>query len=144
MTDITPEQMKSFNDQQIDEFRANGGSTAMFGNAMVLLTTTGAKTGRTLTSPLVYGTDGDTVFVIASKAGAPSNPSWFHNLVANTGVTVEIGTQTYEATAEVCEESERARLYAIQAAARSAFAEYAAKTDRVIPVVVLKGVPAPR
>ena len=136
--------MKNFNDMQIAEFRENGGVTKQFGSAMAVLTMTGAKSGRSITTPLVYGTDGEKVFVIASKAGAPSHPAWFHNLVANPSVTVEIGANTYQATAVVVPEGpERDRLYAIQAAEKPAFAGYAAATDRVIPVVILEGVPAP-
>ena len=93
--------MNEFNAKVIAEFRANAGKVGppFEGSPMVLLTTTGARTGRTLTSPLVYSTDGDNVVIIASKAGAPSNPAWYHNLVANPTVTLEISEETFQATA---------------------------------------------
>ena len=123
----------------IDEFRANGGVVGgMFeGMPMVLVTMTGAKSGRELCSPLVYSTDGDDVVIIASKGGAPSHPNWYHNLVANPAVTVEVGTDTWEATAHEVEGDERQRLYDAQAAEMPQFAEYeksATEAGRVIPV----------
>jgi deazaflavin-dependent oxidoreductase (nitroreductase family) len=105
---------------------------------MLLLTTTGAKTGRRLTSPLVYSKDGDDIIVIASKAGAPTNPDWFHNLKANPEVTVEVGTDEFEARAEITEGDERQRLFDAQAELMPNFKEYEAATDRVIPVVRLR------
>ena len=123
----------------IAEFRANGGEVGgqLAGLPVMLLTMTGAKSGRELCSPLVYSMDGDDMVVIASKAGAPENPNWYHNLVANPTVTVEVGTDTYEATAVLAEGDERQRLYDQQAADQPQFLEYAAnaaKTGRVIPV----------
>jgi len=139
VTAASPGSMKTFNEQIIDEFRANGGQVGgpFQGAPLVLLTTTGAKTGQPRTSPVVHGTDGDRIYVIASKAGADTNPDWFHNLVANPEVTVELGTETFSATAEVVEEPERARLYAKMVGAMPGFGEYQEKTDRVIPVVIL-------
>ena len=131
--------LADFNRALIAEFRANGGRTAgPFADApLLLLTTTGARSGRTHTTPLVYGTDGDEIFVIASKGGAPTHPAWFHNLVANPTVQVEVGTDTYAASAVVVEGDERDRLYVKQATERPAFAEYQERTDRLIPVVRL-------
>lgn len=128
-----------FNQKVIEEFRANDGvcSGPMEGMPMILVTMTGAKTGRDLCSPLVYSTDGDDVVIIASKAGAPSHPNWYHNLVANPNVTVEVGPDEYEATAELVEGHERKRLYDAQAAQMPQFAEYernAAEHGREIPV----------
>lgn len=128
-----------FNKGVIEEFRANGGvcSGPMDGMPMILVTMTGAKSGRRLTSPLVYSTDGDDIVVIASKGGAPNHPSWYHNLVANPTVTVEVGTDTWEATAELAEGDERKRLYDAQAAAMPQFSDYeksAAEAGREIPV----------
>ena len=128
-----------FNRGIIEEFRANGGVVGgpFEGAPMILVTMTGAKSGRRLTSPLVYSTDGDDVVIIASKAGAPSHPNWYHNLVANPTVTVEVGTDTWEATAELAEGDERKRLYDAQAAQMPQFAEYeksAAEAGREIPV----------
>ena len=135
--------MKSFNEKIIEEFRANGGKVGgqFEGAPMLLLTTTGAKTGRRLTSPLVYAQDGDRLLVFASKAGAPTNPAWYHNLVANPTVTVEVGTETLEARATVVTGEERDRLYAEQAKRMPNFATYQENTTRVIPVVALERTP---
>ncbi len=91
---------KSFNAGIIDEFRANGGKVGgMFeGAPMLLLTTTGAKSGNPYTTPVVHTNDGDRIVIIASKAGAPTHPDWYHNIVANPEVTVELGTETFQAT----------------------------------------------
>ena len=132
----------AFNSALIDEFRNNGGQvTGMFAGApLVLITTTGAKSGNRRTSPVVYTTDGDRVVVIASKGGAPTSPDWYHNLVANPDVTVELPTETFEARAKVAEGPERDRLYDAQAALMPNFAEYQKATTRKIPVVVLERV----
>lgn len=127
----------SFNAKVIDEFRANEGVCGgpFEGAPMILVTMKGAKSGRSLTSPLVFSTDGDDPVIIASMAGAPNNPNWYHNLVANPDVTVEIGTESFEATAVLTEGDERDRLYAAQAEKMPQFAEYATKAaPRVIPV----------
>jgi len=131
--------MHDFNNAIIEEFRANDGVVGgpFEGAPMVLLTTTGAKSGTARTSPLVYFAEGDRRIIFASKAGAPTNPDWYHNILANPQVTVEIGTETYEATAQVIEGDERDRIYAAQAAIMPGFAEYQEKTTRVIPVVEL-------
>lgn len=131
--------MKTFNENLIAEFRANGGTvTGTFAGApLVLLTMTGAKSGRRITVPLVHTRDGDRVVVIASKGGAPEHPAWYHNLVANPSVTVELPGETFEATAALADEPERTRLYDAQAEAMPNFREYQEKTDRVIPVFVL-------
>lgn len=128
-----------FNRDLIDEYRANGGQTSgPFKDApLLLLTTTGRKSGQQRTSPVVFTRDGDDVIVIASKAGADTDPEWFLNLVADPTVTVELGTQSFEATAVVTEGEERDRLYAAQAEKMEGFKEYEAKTSRVIPVVRL-------
>ena len=130
----------SFNDGVVAEFRANGGKVGgpFAGAPMMILTTTGAKSGQPRTMPLVYTTDGDRYVIIASKGGAPTSPDWFHNLVANPEVTVEVGTETFQARASVPEEPEHARLYDAQAALMPNFAEYQQKTTRKIPVVVLE------
>jgi deazaflavin-dependent oxidoreductase (nitroreductase family) len=131
--------MDDFNRQVIEEFRSNGGVVGgpFAGSTVLLLTTTGARSGRTRVTPVVSRTEDGDVFVFASKAGAPTHPDWFHNLVANPSVTVELGTDTYPATAEVLEGAERDRVYAAQAEQFPNFAEYQAATDRVIPVVRL-------
>jgi deazaflavin-dependent oxidoreductase (nitroreductase family) len=137
VTDVSP--MKKFNDDLIAEFRANGGKvTGQFERApLLLLTTYGAKSGKRYTTPLVYTTDGDRFVVIASKGGAPHHPDWYHNVVAHPTVQVEVGPETYEATASLAEGEERQRLYDAQAAVMPVFKEYAAKTTREIPVVIL-------
>jgi deazaflavin-dependent oxidoreductase (nitroreductase family) len=128
-----------FNKDLIAEYRANGGEVSgPFADApLLLLTTKGRKTGEPRTSPVVYLQDGEDVVVIASYAGRDVNPSWFHNLVADPEVTVEVGADRYQAEAVVTEGDERDRLYAAQAARMDAFNEYQEKTDREIPVVRL-------
>ncbi len=129
-----------FNQRVIAEFRANGGKVGgpFDGSPMLLLTTTGARSSRPRTTPLVYTTDGDRIVIIASKAGAPTNPDWYHNLVANPLATIEIGSERFQARATVAEGEERDRLYSQQAARMPGFAEYQKKTTRRIPVVVLE------
>ena len=105
---------------------------------MLLLHTTGARSGAERVSPLVYQEVGDDVAVFASMGGAPTHPAWFHNLVAHPDVTVEIGTDTVPMRARVAEGDERERIWARQKELMSGFADYEAKTDRVIPVVVLE------
>jgi deazaflavin-dependent oxidoreductase (nitroreductase family) len=132
----------AFNAALVDEFRSNAGRvTGMFAGApLVLITTTGAKSGKKRTTPIVYTTDGDRIVIIASKGGAPTSPDWYHNLVVNPGVTVELPTETFEARARVTEDPERERLYRAQAALMPNFAEYEKATTRKIPVVVLERV----
>ena len=136
-------EMQEFNQRIIAEFRANEGRVGppFEGAPMVLLTTTGAKSGKQRTTPLVYLPNGERVVVFASKAGAPTDPDWYRNLVANPDVTVEVGTEKYEATAVVTGGEERDGLYAQQASKFPNFAEYEKKTDRVIPVVALERKP---
>ena len=128
-----------FNLQIINEFRANGGETfgVFKGRPLLLLTTTGATSGEQRTTPLVYSKDGDRVVIIASMGGAPKHPAWYLNLSASPRVTVELGTEKFEATASSAEGAERDRLYAQQAAMMPAFTEYEQKTTRRIPVVLL-------
>jgi deazaflavin-dependent oxidoreductase (nitroreductase family) len=132
--------INDFNTRITEEFRANGGVVGppFAGRPMVLLTTTGARSGVARVTPLVYLQRAEDIVVFASKGGAPTHPAWYHNLVANPDVTVEVGTETYEAVATPLEGDERDRVYAIQAELIANFADYAAKTDRVIPVVALK------
>jgi deazaflavin-dependent oxidoreductase (nitroreductase family) len=130
----------NFNQKIIEEFRANAGKVGgqFAGAPMLLLTTTGAKSGQLRTSPMVYTTDGDHMIVIASKGGAPTNPAWFHNLVANPIVTVERGTEQFQARATVPETAERDCLFNQVATIMPGFAEYQRNTTRQIPVVVLE------
>ncbi|MCW2882623.1 MAG: hypothetical protein JWQ95_6723 [Sphaerisporangium sp.] len=135
--------MSDWNQKIIEEFRANGGKVGgMFKEAsLVLLTTTGAKTGNLRTNPVVYVRDGDRILVFGSNAGAPAHPAWYHNLLTHPEVTVEIGDgprlETYTATAHPLRGEERDRLYARQAQLDPAFTGYQAQTSRVIPVVAL-------
>lgn len=128
-----------FNLGIIKEFRENGGETfgPFKGRNLLLLTTKGAKSGNEGTTPLVYSKDGDRYVIIASMGGAPKSPAWYHNIVANPTVTLEVGKDTFKAKAAVAEEPERTRLYNAQAEMMPAFTEYQQKTTRVIPVVVL-------
>jgi len=132
--------VNDFNRKLIDEFRQNHGKvTGMFENApLLLLNTKGAKSGKERTNPVAYTKDGDRLVIIASKGGAPNSPDWYHNVVANPEVTVELPDETFTARATVAEGEERDRLYATQAAAMPAFAEYEQKTTRRIPVVILE------
>jgi deazaflavin-dependent oxidoreductase (nitroreductase family) len=125
----------------IEEFRSNAGKVGGYfeGKDMLLLTTTGAKTGEPRVIPLVYSTKGDQIVIIASKGGAPTNPDWYYNLLANPNVTVEIGTETHRATATEVKGEERDRLYAAHAELYPGFKEYEEKTQgiRVIPLFLL-------
>ena len=133
------EDMKTFNEQVIAEFRANEGKVGgMFeGAPMILLTSVGAKSGEPRTSPLVYTTDGDRMVIIASKGGAPTHPDWYYNLVANPVATAEVGTETFPVTATEESGEERKRLYDQMAAIMPNFAEYQRNTDREIPLFTL-------
>ncbi|GGM23429.1 cation-binding protein [Micromonospora sonchi] len=129
-----------FNQQIIDEFRANAGRVGgpFEGARLILLTTTGARTGTRHTTPVAYLPDGgQRILVIASAAGADRHPQWYHNLVADPQVTVEDGTFTYPARAEVLTGAERDRLFARAVEADPGWADYQARTSRVIPVVAL-------
>lgn len=134
-----------FNQQVIAEFRANEGRVGgpFEGGRLVLLTTTGARTGAPHTTPVAVLPDGERLLVIASAAGAPRHPAWFHNLRATPRVTVEDGLFTYEATAVVLEGQERDLLFARACEADAGWAGYQARTDRVLPVVALEPVPGP-
>jgi deazaflavin-dependent oxidoreductase (nitroreductase family) len=129
-----------WNRQTIEVFRANGGKVGGMweGRPLLLLTTTGAKSGQRRTNPVMYLRDGDRLLVFASKGGAPTNPDWYHNLVAHPKVTVEVGTETYKTTATPLTGEERDRLFAKQAGLYPQFGEYQARTTRKIPVIALE------
>lgn len=129
-----------FNARIIDEFRANGGRVgAPFENTpLLLLHHVGAKSGTERINPLAYLRDDGRYVIFASKAGAPTNPDWYHNLKAHPEVTIEVGTDTLKAVAAEATGSERERLFAAQAERSPQFAEYQRKTARQIPVVVLE------
>jgi deazaflavin-dependent oxidoreductase (nitroreductase family) len=128
-----------FNAQIIEEFHANEGRVGgMFdGVPLLLLHHTGAKSGKSRVNPLAYQSDGGRYVVFASKAGAPTNPDWYHNLKARPSVTIEVGADTIEVVASEATGEERERLYRTQAERIPQFAEYEQKAKRVIPVIVL-------
>ncbi|GAA4536799.1 nitroreductase family deazaflavin-dependent oxidoreductase [Amycolatopsis samaneae] len=136
------EEIQNFNRGIVEEFRANGGKVGgMFeGKDLLLLTTTGAKSGQERVSPLVYHRDGERLVIIASYGGADKHPAWYHNIVANPKVRIDLGDgASTEATAVVhAEGAEHDRLYAEVAERMPQFAEYQRKTKRIIPVVVLE------
>jgi deazaflavin-dependent oxidoreductase (nitroreductase family) len=130
---------QDFNARVIEEFRANEGRVGgpFEGATLLLLHHVGARSGKDRVNPLVYNRDGDRYVVFASKAGAPTNPDWYHNLKANPNVTIEVGTDTIEAVAHEATGELRDRLFEAQVERSPQFGEYQSKTDRVIPVIVL-------
>jgi deazaflavin-dependent oxidoreductase (nitroreductase family) len=136
--------MSDYNSNQkiIEEFRSSGGEVGrqFAGAPLLLLTSTRAKTGQERTTPMMYLADGDRLAVFASRAGAPTNPDRYRNLVAHPRASVEVGTEIFEVEAEVASPAERDRLYAIQAERYPGLAEYQEKTTRVIPVILLRRV----
>ena len=134
-----PGAIDELNQSVIKEFRANQGKVGGPLEAMpvLLLTMTGAKSGRTLVRPVCYSRDSDRLVIIASYGGAPQNPPWFHNLVANPDVTVEVGTEKFRAKATQVHGAERDRLFAATAKEMPLFADYQKKTRREIPVLTL-------
>ena len=130
----------NWNQKIIDEFRSNAGKVGgpFSGSPLLLLTTTGAKTGRRLTNPLRYNRIENRLLVFGSKGGAPTHPAWYHNLVANPEVTVELGTDKFEARAVVIKGEERDRLFQQHGEEVPQFAEYQRKTSRKIPVIALE------
>ncbi len=129
------------NQKVIDEFRANGGKAGgMFeGKPLVLVHHVGAKSGTERITPLVPYLEDGRIFIFASKAGADTNPDWFHNLVAHPETTVELGTETFGVTARVLDGAERDEIYAKQVAAQPQFGgDYQKSTSRIIPVVELQ------
>lgn len=124
----------------VDEFRANQSKVGgqFEGVPLLLLTTTGAKTGRSYTNPMMYLRDGDRLIVFASKSGAPTNPDWFHNLVAHPNAVAEVGKERFPVRATVLEGEERDRLFDQQASRYPGFREYQQKTTRKIPVIALE------
>jgi deazaflavin-dependent oxidoreductase (nitroreductase family) len=129
----------NFNNNVIAEFRENGGKVGgMFeGSPIILVHHIGAKSGVERIAPLVYLAADDRLFIFGSKGGADENPAWYHNLIANPKVTVEVGTETFEVTASVLTGAERDKYFAIQVAAHPGFGAYQEKTTRIIPVIEL-------
>ena len=140
MTDVD-DSMNDWNAQIITEFRANQGKVAAFGDGpMVILHSTGAKSGLQRENPLVPLLLGDDMYLVASKAGAPSHPDWYYNLKANPRVEIEFGTERFAADTVEVTGAQRDVLYAKQVEAQPGFAEYEKKTDRVIPVLAVNRV----
>jgi len=123
----------------IQEFRANAGKVGgpFAGRSLLLLHTIGAKSGQARINPVACIRDGDRLVIIASKGGAPTHPDWYHNLLANPLVSVETGSEQFQARASIAAEPERTRLYNQMVEMMPGFAEYQRKTTRVIPVVIL-------
>jgi deazaflavin-dependent oxidoreductase (nitroreductase family) len=134
--------MNDMNRKIIEEFRASSGRVGgpFEGSPMVLLHTTGAKSGQARVNPLVYQRVGDDIAVFGSKGGAPTSPDWYHNLRANPRATVEVGSDTYEVKARVAEGGERDRIWAQQKQDMPGFADYEKATTRTIPVIILERV----
>lgn len=132
--------MQDWNRRTVEEFRATKGQVGGMweGRPLLLLTTTGAKSGQRRTNPVMYLREGDRLFVFASKGGAPSHPDWYRNLLAHPEVTVELGDQTYPAVAKPVTGEERDRIYAKWAQMYPQFQEYQEKTTRIIPVIELE------
>jgi deazaflavin-dependent oxidoreductase (nitroreductase family) len=126
------------NRQIIEEFRANGGEVAAFaGSRLLLLTHTGARTGRTYTSPMAYLPDRDRLVVFATNGGRPANPGWYHNLVAHPQAMVEVGRESFPVVATLLDGDERERVWAAQVAVAPYFADFRSIAGRTIPVVAL-------
>ncbi|MEO6469383.1 MAG: nitroreductase family deazaflavin-dependent oxidoreductase [Acidimicrobiia bacterium] len=132
--------MNDFNHAIIREFRANDGrlSGQFEGAPMLLLHSTGAKSGQERINPMMYQAVGEKWAVFASKAGAPTNPDWYHNVVANPGATIEVGTETKAVRARVATGDERDAIWTTQKDRYPGFADYERQTDREIPVVILE------
>lgn len=131
-----------WNSKIIAEFRANGGKVGgpFEGAPLLLLHTTGARSGQPRVTPVMYQDIGDGVAVFASKGGAPTNPAWYHNLLANPRASAEIGTGTVEVVAREADGAERDRIWEAQKRDYPGFADYERKTTRPIPVIILEPV----
>jgi deazaflavin-dependent oxidoreductase (nitroreductase family) len=129
--------VKEINRRVIEQFRAGGEIEGMHRDRLLLLTTTGAKTGQPRTTPMMFHPDGDRLLVIASNIGAPRHPDWYLNLAANPRVTVEVGDERYDAIASTAEGAERKRLWSMLKQEYPFFAEHEQQTEREIPVVIL-------
>ena len=132
--------MSDWNSSIIREFRANEGKVGgpFEGSTLLLLHTTGSKTGKERVNPLMYRNDGDRFVVFASKGGAPKDPDWYRNLLANPMVKIEVGTDTIEAKARVAEPEERERIWTVHTKEYPVFARYEQKSGREIPVIILE------
>ena len=143
MTEVPDaETMKAFNKNIVDDFRANGGVVGgpFEGATLLLLSTTGAKSGQPRLAPLAYLTIEGKTIIIGSKAGSDTNPDWVHNLRANPSAHIEVGTEAYDVTARELPTDERDDMYPKVVAVAPGFGEYQAKTSRVIPLFELQRV----
>ena len=132
-----------WNRATIEKFHAQRGlGIPPWGDHLLLLTTVGAKSGKPSVTPVVYIRDGDRYAVMASMGGAPRNPNWYHNLVSNPVVGVEVKTDTFQARASVAQGAERERLFKLLGEVWPGFYDYEKKTKRVMPVVVLEPIAA--
>ena len=129
--------VKEINRRVIEQFRAGEEIEGMHRDRLLLLTTTGARTGQLHTTPMMFHPDGDRLLVVASNIGAPRHPAWYLNLAANPRVTVEVGDERYEAVASTAEGEERQRLWSMLKQQHPFFAEHEQQTEREIPVVIL-------
>ncbi len=129
---------QDYNRQVIEQFRLNRDKGEAQPRPLLLLTTTGAKSGKSHTTPVRAFFDGDVTYVFASKGGAPSHPDWYRNLVAHPDVTVELGSETFKARAVIASGEERKRLWEKAIAEEPTFGEYQTKTTREIPIVILE------
>jgi deazaflavin-dependent oxidoreductase (nitroreductase family) len=134
-----PAPASSNQERVVTEFRANGGKVGGYheGMPLLLLTTTGARSGQRRATPLTYLPDGGRYVVAAAGGGTPASPAWYHNVVANPGVTVEVGEETFAATATAADGAERDSLYERCADAYPQLVEYQARTSRAIPMVII-------
>lgn len=140
MTDFSDKnQMQDFNNGVIEEFRTNGGVVGgpFEGATLLLLTSTGRKSGQPRINPLAYFTVDDRIIIVGSKAGSDTNPDWVHNLRADPAAHIEVGTDAYDVTAHELPAEERAAIFDRIVAMAPGFGEYQAKTDRVIPLFEL-------
>jgi deazaflavin-dependent oxidoreductase (nitroreductase family) len=129
--------IRDINRRVIEQFRAGGEIEGMHRDRIVLLTTTGARTGQRRTTPMMFHRDGGRLLVVASNVGAPKHPDWYRNLVADPRVTVEAGDETYPAVAATLEGADRARAWSMLKQSYPFFADHEASTERIIPVVAL-------
>lgn len=131
--------MSDFNKQVIEEFRANEGVVGGYfeGKSLLLLHTTGAKSGQERLNPVVYFNEGDKYVIIASNGGADKHPAWYHNIAASNDISIEVGTEQFDATATITDEPERTNLFSKMEAINEGFTEYKNNTSRVIPVITI-------
>lgn len=139
MSDYTPPDLTLLGDDHVRAYRESGGEVGYLWNGVptLLLTVTGRRTGRELTSPLIFGRDGDDYLVVASKGGAPSHPSWYLNLQTNPQAKIQVKAEALAVTAHTASAADKPRLWKIVTDVWPNYDVYQSRTDRDIPVVVL-------